>query len=100
MFAKKFILITLCLLIVSPQVSFARVGKMATQEELDKYCIKVIHKSDGKAHYFVVALIEEFNDNGFIVKWGKKLEKRNFIKREDILNWEECYLKYKEIKGQ
>jgi len=45
-------------------------------------------------------LIEEFNDNGFIVKWGKKLEKRNFIKREDVFNWAEVVEAYKRIKGQ
>ena len=74
-------------------------AELPTQEQLDKYCIKVIHTIDGDAHYFSVALIESFDEAGFVIKWGKKLEKRNFIKREDILNWQEVVTQYRKVKG-
>lgn len=95
--SNRILLLVLCLLITAPQITFARgLGRIPTQEQLDKYCIKVQLKIDGDYHYFAFSSIAEMTtDNGLLVKIGK--DKIAIYKKEDIDNWDECYQKYIEL---
>jgi hypothetical protein len=76
--------------------AYAGLLKLPTQEQLDKHCIAVRLNIDNDIHYFAVRTIVKFDDTGFTVKFGKRGEGRNFIPKENILNWEECRKSYEE----
>lgn len=93
---KRFLLIIILLLTIV-NLSFAG---LPTQEQVEKYCIQVRLKIDGDIHHYCMAFIVSFNEEGLKVKYGRYLEKINFILREDILNFEEAFEKYKRLGGK
>lgn len=93
--------ITLLLLMSTNNLVYAaNLGRLATQEQLDKYCIAVRLKIDGDIHYFSFITIKSFNDEGIRIVFGRHKEKENFIAREDILNFDEALTRYKKLQEE
>lgn len=78
--------------------AYGALARIPTQVELDKKCIAVKLNIDNDIHYFAVRTIVQFDDTGFTVKFGKWGERRNFIPKDTILNWDEVVKSYGEKK--
>jgi len=73
---------------------------MPTQEQIAKYCVGVRLKIDGDIHYFAFLSIKNITDEGITIVYGKKKDKENFLKKEDVLNWNEVLVRYQELKKE
>jgi len=83
-------------LTISP--CYARgLAKLPTQEQLNKYCVALRLTIDGQLHWFVYKQLE-FDSGGVTVSYGKKLEKKYYLLKEQILNFDETLYEWLRVK--
>jgi len=97
MYAKIFILILSILFLTSNFAYSANLGRMPTQEELDKWCVPLLMTTDNQVHWFFYKHIE-FDTGGVTISFGKKLEKKSYYLKEQILNFDDAMFKWFKIK--
>lgn len=76
--------------------SEAAIGRVATQEQLEKLCVEVLLEVDMDFHYFYYKSIERFDSTGLYIKYGRG--KINHIPKEQILNYEDAKKSYALLK--
>lgn len=69
---------------------FAGIGKVVTQEQLDKLCVGVGLTKDMSVHYFYYKSIINFDNDGMTVKGSKT----TFYPKDEITNFDEAFDKW------
>lgn len=87
-------------LMITTAPSMAAVGKVATQEQLDKFCVPLDLDRDGDVHWFYYKNIMQFGPDEIVIAFGKGLKNFNHITVREVLNYDQAKEKYEQLSKE